>query len=60
MRKRGEELILMENITENKNYSDELVDPFEMDFFKEFKKEDIKLNIVYLETHPHLILRGIH
>lgn len=40
MRKRGEELILMENITENKNYSDELVDPFEMDFFKEFKKEE--------------------
>lgn len=30
----------MENITENKNYSDELVDPFEMDFFKEFKKEE--------------------
>ena len=40
MWKRGEELILMENITENKNYSDELVDPFEMDFFKEFKKEE--------------------
>ena len=40
MWKRGEALIPMENITENKNYSDELADPFEMDFFKEFKKEE--------------------
>ena len=40
MWKRGEALIPMENITENKNYSDELVDPFEMEFFKEFKTEE--------------------